>query len=409
MRKSAKLAIELSEIREKLNGPDLSAPDLTDEKKAERARLEERSLAAEGEFRAAVKAEAEEDASRELRAVTRQIEARSYVRAVLNEGKLEGAEAEFNKELGLRDHEMPWEALLPLPHEDRAAVEDRVDAATTVNANAIGEPQQAAIARVFAPTDAAFFGVRFPSVASGTPNYPIMSAGASGDMANPGVAVDSEAATITGSTIAPSRGSAAYLIRVEDIAQFAGYEALLRSDLRTVMGRLMDKVVINGNAADPAIVGLVGHAAAAGADPSATLKIGDLDATIAGGIDGTHVRDASGVRLFVGTATGKYLRQTRQTGTNQNPADTLETMVRASGVGAIRASGLVGAPASNIQTNYRFSTAATIAVAPVWAGVSLIRDPYSNAASGQVRITATMLFGFDALRDDIQGWKAKLA
>ena len=38
------------------------------------------------------------------------------------------------------------------------------------------------------------------------------------------------------------------------------------------------------------------------------------------------------------------------------------------------------------------------AVAPVFSGVELIRDPYTNAAKGQVAVTAVMLTDFAILR-----------
>lgn len=43
------------------------------------------------------------------------------------------------------------------------------------------------------------------------------------------------------------------------------------------------------------------------------------------------------------------------------------------------------------------------AMAPVWQGIDMIRDPYSNAGEGQVILTANMLFGMVMRRTD--GWR----
>ena len=43
------------------------------------------------------------------------------------------------------------------------------------------------------------------------------------------------------------------------------------------------------------------------------------------------------------------------------------------------------------------------AVAPVWRGVELIRDPYTNAGKGQVRLRVVSFWSFKILRE--AGWQ----
>ena len=50
----------------------------------------------------------------------------------------------------------------------------------------------------------------------------------------------------------------------------------------------------------------------------------------------------------------------------------------------------------------RFTGGAASAVAPVWRGLELIRDPYTGAASGQVSLTAFSLWNFALTRHE--GW-----
>ena len=43
------------------------------------------------------------------------------------------------------------------------------------------------------------------------------------------------------------------------------------------------------------------------------------------------------------------------------------------------------------------------AVAPVWQGITMIRDPYTEAGEGRIQLTAHMLFDFVMRRTD--GWE----
>ena len=60
------------------------------------------------------------------------------------------------------------------------------------------------------------------------------------------------------------------------------------------------------------------------------------------------------------------------------------------------------APASNVQQAVVSRTAGggPNAVAPIWQGLELIRDPYSGAAKGDVSVTAIMLWNFQVIRTD---------
>ena len=50
------------------------------------------------------------------------------------------------------------------------------------------------------------------------------------------------------------------------------------------------------------------------------------------------------------------------------------------------------------------------AIAPVWRGVEMIRDPYTSASKAQVRLTLIAFFSFKILRETgWQLWKARTA
>ena len=68
--------------------------------------------------------------------------------------------------------------------------------------------------------------------------------------------------------------------------------------------------------------------------------------------------------------------------------------------------------ANKIQTNIMALTSypGRNAVAPVWRGVEMIRDPYTNAASGRIRLTVVSYWSFKILRETgWQLWKARTA
>ena len=406
MKKRAKIEKRLSELREKLNGStDLSTED--------RAAFEKESLKLEGDFRAALDEEVKDAEKRAVDAapLARRVECRRYIQAAMTESALDGAERELQKELRLGENSMPFAALDPVV-ESRAAdqddgVERRADAATVPAAGVISKPRQSVLRRVFQRTDAAWLGVVMPSAPAGTPNYPVMTGGAAGAMKAPGAAQDAEAATFTGTTIEPTRATARYLYRVEDAAKFGDLEAILRSDIREVLGDLMDAQIVSGDDTGANLSGFIENSDDSGVqDPGAKATLANFDSAFADGVDGIYANGADGVRILTGIETERYLLTNRvATGEQQ----TYRQAVMANGAGGFRASKRVAAPAANIQKAFRFRPAEFRGIAPVWEGISLIRDPYSGAAKGEVALTVLMLFGYAELRGSAKELRFKLA
>ena len=132
MKKSVKLALRASEIRQKVN--ELPVDDA--EKRS--ALLGELSTV-ETEYRSALTAEAAEDTTapsggeglsaeeRERRQLENRAELRQALHAVMNERALTGPEAELQQAVGLSGHAIPWELLAPR-HVEAGGTEHRVDA-----------------------------------------------------------------------------------------------------------------------------------------------------------------------------------------------------------------------------------------------------------------------------------------
>lgn len=398
-RKRHAIEKRMSEIRESLNAETPPA-----ETEAEPLRNELR--ACERELRGALDEEAkaiEEAATAkevEVRSLAERVECRRYLQAAMTESKLDGAEDELRQELKLPEGGMPWAALDPEP------VEVRADTATTIADSVVSKPRMSIIRRVFQRTDAAWLGVETPSAPVGTPNYPVMTAGATGEMAAAGAEVDADAATFTGTTIEPTRATARYLYRVEDAAKFADLESTLRADLRTVLGILFDQQVVGGDGTGANLSGFIKLADTTGAaNPSAKATLADFDTAFADGLDGLYAHDLDEVRILLGRKTLQFLRTNRVTG---NTNGTFAQLVTANG-GVYRSSERVAAPTSDVQKAYRFRPAEMRMIAPIWEGIQLVRDPYSGAAKGEVALTVLMLFGYAQPRGKAKEVRFKLA
>ena len=377
MNELTKIQTKMSELREEFIGPNV-----TDERK-QHIQGELREL--EPKLRAAL--EKQEQRSSELvNGLSDRVELRAYLDAFANGRRVNGAEAELNQERGLNeDSHIPFDALLDL--------EERADTATDVAAAAIGDTQHSILARVFNKTVTTFLGVRMPSVGIGDQLYPVITAGAAGSPAKEGVAVDAEEATFTGVSISPKRVSAAYLVTVEDMARLKGMETALRADLRQALSTLLDKQVIAGDASGANYSGILKELT----DPTAASNVITYPtwaAEVAAGVDGKYANSMKAVKHVVGVKTYQKLAATFATNTALSAL-----MLSNTESGGLRASAHIAAPNNNVQAGIR-TVRGSDAIAPIWNAISLIRDPYTNANKGQVRLTAYMLGNFKFLRKD---------
>lgn len=307
------------------------------------------------------------------------------------------AEAELRSET-LGDAAQPGQ--FPLDVLDPGeGLETRADAATTVAAAAISDRPRPVIARIFARSVASQLGLTPQPVATGDQTYPLLTGGASASMMTAGAARDAEKATFSGQTLSPSRATARYVLRIEDIARFGSLERVLRADLRAAISDAMDAQIISGNGTAPNLSGLT-KALTAPDDPNAVTDWAAYYAAFTGTVDGKHAQSLRDLRVVVGATTWTYAESLIRSGANdRGPTETAADYVR-SRVGSYTVSSFIPAAASNIQTNivHRASVPGLNAAWPVWRGASIIADPYSGAASGEVALTIHVLFSFKVLR-----------
>ena len=223
-------------------------------------------------------------------------------------------------------------------------------------------------------------------------------------MATDGTHVDAGAGAFTGFTLEPVRLSAGYLFNSRQTLQLKNFEAILRRDLAAVLSDAMDNQVVNGDGSEPNVSCFLNELPAV-TRPSAADTFASYLSKFTGAVDGLNAYTLADLRAVMGAATFNHMYSQYRSDNSDLPA--YEAL--ASRVGGISVSSRIPAPTTsggeaNTQRNIVSLTSypGRNAVAPIWRGVELIRDPYTLAGKGQVRLTASMFWSFKILRET--GW-----
>ena len=425
MRLSQKTMLKLSEKRQalgealkKANKEGVTPEDRTAAlNEADTLQSEIRQL--EIEYRAAVVDEDQEDATgggdAEVREEHRLLDRASILPFLTEAGggsPLSGVEAEYRSAVfgdEARSNVMPIDILET--RADRAArlSEQRQDAVTPVADSAVSSGSEAGILpRVFTRSIASRLLVSMPSVPVGTATYPIMVSGTTAAMQAPDGEQDAVAGSFMGLSLDPVRLTSRYLFRIEDLSKLRGMEDALRRDLTAVMSDAMDDQIINGDGAAPNVNGFLNELKAQ-ATPGTEDAWGKILEKFLSLVDGLNAYNLSDVRAVVAGKTYRHMSNAFNSNAGQ-PVDSVYEYLRAR-MGGISVSSripdAVGASGDEAKAQDLIAALTSYpgrnAVAPVWRGIEMIRDPYTGAARGQIAITAVMLWNFKILRD--AGWK----
>lgn len=345
-----------------------------------------------------------------------------YLAAIAAESVADGVEAELRQELNLADNAIPLEALLPTPEERADAVSPQDEKGAALAFGTVNTTTGPMLTRVFTATDTAFLGISMPAVPPGERVYPVMTDGTDAAMVARGSAApDATAAKFTVVNATPHRLSGRYVFDLEGVAELGGLlESTLRADLRTVMGYQLDRQVLLGDGTGANVSGLIkllellpppGLSVDAN-EVSAALTWANGRQIATDGLDGKLARTESDLRILIG---GTTYTQARALYRNANAGDSSDLIAALTALGVtIRRSFQIAAPAvatikgGNAASKKKVQSALVnfepaAAVAPVWQGITMIRDPYTEAAKAQIVLTAHMLFDFILRRQD--GWK----
>ena len=394
MRKSQKLQLEQSELRESVNGL-LAKDEMTDPEREEMETKTKRLQETEGELRAAITLEAAEDSelrnerdddpeTREFRALETRSNVGLYVSAAMSGGRVGGAELEFNQALKLPEDHFPLRLLAP-GAEHRAVT------------GADGATQQTRwVDRLFAEACAMSVGLTFDSVAPGVQAYPVTTAGATPAQRGKAQLTADAGWTVGVTELKPTRNAVRAVFTVEDAARLPTLEEALTRDLRMALVEGVDRAIFIGDAtADPDAGDIVGLTTASIDESTISqtnkVKWPETIAVFAALIDGKHAMSPADLNI-VAAVGANTLWMSTSANTNRN--ESVAQVLQGNGLtwktrGDIEAATTAGKFGAFVGLARGIAGAGVVAV---WDSAQLIRDPYSNAAKGEVALTMNHLW-----------------
>ena len=376
-----KLLLEATEKRAALRklalDPEAKTEDLATAEAAlttleTRARI---AVAAEQEVVELAKIEPTEDAEvRELRSLIDGSNAGDIFAAAVDHGAPEGRTAELQQHFKLAQNAVPLVLL----------VEERAVATVPAGAESTTAPT---VLPVFARGDAAFLGVRMPTVGVGDAVFPVLTTRPT--VGGPHKADQSVAVTdgtFTASSLSPGRLQASFEYRRSDAARFGSLDSSLRSALSEGLSEALDKEVIDQ------IVSDVGRTDATAENTFATYR----SQLVYGRLDGRYAKMESDIRVLMGSATAVHASgEYRGNNADDSAIDSLRRIS-----GGVRVSAHVAAVSGNKQDVIVRRGSGDDAVAALWAGVTLIPDEVTAAKTGKIILTAVLMAAFKVTRTD---------
>ena len=398
MLESVKIARRQSEIRQTLAGlVGKETPSEDELRQIEALDLEFRNN--ETRYRAALIAEDTErrDAGNELETRSAQEWAElmagfemRQVALALDEGRqLDGETAEIVTELrsagGFRGIPVPWQAL-------------EVRAGETV-ASGTPNPIQTRpiIDRLFPDSGAARMGAQMISIEAGAVEWPVTTSAVTAGWA------DGETANVAGPTVyattdramSPDHnlGIQMRITRKTLKQSGAALEQAVRRDMSGAMGAAMDQAAFLGTGANGQPLGVITGAATYGitdTDVSASATWSAFRSAVTRFMTANAAGSPNAVRALIRPEMWDFLDGVLIDGTAVSEWDRLVKNIPAGNI-AMTNNALASPSGSPLETSALLTTAAG-GVAPLfigaWGAVDMIRDPFSDAQSGGLRITA---------------------
>ena len=313
----------------------------------------------------------------------------SYIRA-LGGAPLTGAALELNAELGAHSQRggivVPWGVL------HRAATGTaQIDAA---------DNQRPIIGRVFAPSLIDFFGVTMQSVPTGTTELPIITGKGSvveqlAENAAPGA--DPAAAPFDALSLKPKRLTGEMEVTAEALAQVAGLEQALAADTLSEINDSISAALLNGDGTGANVHGFFSRVSEP-ANPDAEAVLADYMGIAAAGVDGVHALSESDISILLGVngfkhAAAKHLTNVDNVSALRYLRDQGATVLTSAKVPVGGGSGQAAAKAKRQALIVRRGQRENQSFAATWgAGPEMIRDPFSKADAGTLKVVWHLLW-----------------
>ena len=307
--------------------------------------------------------------------------------ALLNHRAVSGVEAELQAHLGLAGNQIPLDLLRGYGGGGgNGGLETR---AVTPGATNVGQNEMPVINYVFPQSAASFLGVTMPSVGVGEVVYPVLTATLSVEALAENAAGTETTGAFSSDVLVPSRLQASFFYSREDRARMSMLDASLRENLSMGLSDGLDDAILTGNNGLFEGTNLPNNNVTS-ADTFDTY----LSNLVWSQIDGRYASMASDLRMVVGSATYQDMGSTYRN--NSVDRSALDRVMELSG--GVMVSSHVPAVGSNRQNAVIMRGMSMTCVAPQWEGVTIIPDEITKAASGQIVITAVMLYAVKILR-----------
>ena len=301
-----------------------------------------------------------------------------------------GAEAELNAAMGIGELDFPMDMLTTA--EARAAIDGD------------GQSNQGSwLDMLFADAAAMKVGVSFRSVGSGIANYPVTTSGPIGVQRQRSEAVSSVALGVTVHELKPTRMATHLVYSIEDVARLPGLADAIRREMADALVDGIDKAVFLGATAGGTEADVKGLFNATG--------IGEPTLTQSNKIKGPNTLEA-----FINQIDGKYasgpgdIRVVAAQGANKLWSSTIvaATVSNQTIAGFLRENGITWSVRGDIESassNGDFGAFMGLgrgidgaAILAMWENGSLITDPYTSAAKGEIALTMNTLWNFNVVR-----------
>ena len=385
MKHAVRIAVRLSEVRERLN--ELSGiEDLSEEHRAELDTLTAEYADLEARGRAAALAQEEatlnpEPPDPEKQELIGAASVADVFAAAVEQRSTEGATKELQDELGLMGDSIPLDLLA-------GDLEERTTGVTPAPSD-VGVTQAPIVPYVFPDAAAAFLRIPQPRVSVGERLYTVLTTALTAGTPAKGAEQDHSTGAFTAFELSPARIQGSFFIAREDRARLAGMESSLRENLSMALADELDQQVLTGSEGLFAGTNLAGNDVSTATDFAAFLS-----GLAYGRVDGRYASGTGGLRILMGAASYAHAGATyRNNSVDRNALDRLGEITA-----GVRVSAHVPEVASTKQNAIVRRGARMDAVTPIWEGVQLIVDPYTQAKAGEIIVTAVMLYAHRVLR-----------
>ena len=331
---------------------------------------------------------------KELRELRQNVNFERYIAAAMAGGGVHnGAELEYNQAKGIAANYFPMEMLAPKPLETRAARDGDAMAS-----------QASWLDRVMAGTAAERLGVSFRTVAPGVATFPATTAGGSPVQRGRTEAVSESAYTVAVTEIKPSRAAVSGKYSIEDDLRLPGMADAIERDMRAAMAEDVDRTIFVGdsgaNEANADIDGFNTYTSVGEAQITQLNKV-KADETLKvflAQLDGIYAASLADLRIVASKGANTLWFSTIHAAAVDN--QTVAQFLMASGL-AWTMRGSIEDNTANGDFGAFMGLARGIegaAIAAVWDAGQLVRDPFTNAKTGEVELTLNYLWNFKVVR-----------